>query len=649
VGCFSAPSVCSDITSVDNILYIADASSGLIIIDASDPSNPVQLGSYNTPAAKVCVVDSVAYIENGCDLTIISVSNPTNPTLLGTYQFQGYQHWINDIVVRGNIIYLLTTSGLEIIDALIPQIPQYAGFYAISGSVSMDVKNNLAYILDGNYLKIIDVSDPEHPVQMSNWYVDQYNGRYSQIDVIGNYAYIAIAYKYIIADISNPQMPYWINNFDVLGLGHFTVHEQKLYIYNRPWGNATISVYDATNPIHLTKLACYNCQVAFLSFCGSTLCCTSGQYLRLFDVSNLEDPVYVGSYISGYPHSITLTNELAYCEDSSYNNNISILDISNINNPTYLATINTDYDEIESIQVVGNKCYIGWHYTYDNWYDVIYYYGYRIADMTNPSNPSIEYSYIGPVNTSCRLYVSGSYLYMIEGPWFKVFDNSNPLSPLLLGSTQFGEIYGHKITVLDTIALIQHNSKLIIVNISNPYNPYLMGSYLYPTDYYPFSQKTFCTQNQYAYCIMSQSSIGIVDFSNPSNPFLLNTINFPPSSSLDCIYVKDNLLFAADNGWNEISIYDITNPHNLCYLGKFTYNLKTSDIAYKDGYLFTVNNNHGCNIIELSSVHNESVPVYPISNLTLENYPNPFNPETTIKYSIPAAGRVDIEIYNSRG
>jgi len=31
------------------------------------------------------------------------------------------------------------------------------------------------------------------------------------------------------------------------------------------------------------------------------------------------------------------------------------------------------------------------------------------------------------------------------------------------------------------------------------------------------------------------------------------------------------------------------------------------------------------------------------------NYPNPFNPSTTIKYSMPAAGHLKLSIYNVRG
>jgi hypothetical protein len=31
------------------------------------------------------------------------------------------------------------------------------------------------------------------------------------------------------------------------------------------------------------------------------------------------------------------------------------------------------------------------------------------------------------------------------------------------------------------------------------------------------------------------------------------------------------------------------------------------------------------------------------------NYPNPFNPETTIRYSVKEAGRVKLEVYNIKG
>ncbi|NIR50570.1 T9SS type A sorting domain-containing protein, partial [candidate division KSB1 bacterium] len=39
----------------------------------------------------------------------------------------------------------------------------------------------------------------------------------------------------------------------------------------------------------------------------------------------------------------------------------------------------------------------------------------------------------------------------------------------------------------------------------------------------------------------------------------------------------------------------------------------------------------------------------PNSTLLLQTYPNPFNPETTIKYTVPQSGRVRLNIYNIQG
>jgi len=35
--------------------------------------------------------------------------------------------------------------------------------------------------------------------------------------------------------------------------------------------------------------------------------------------------------------------------------------------------------------------------------------------------------------------------------------------------------------------------------------------------------------------------------------------------------------------------------------------------------------------------------------LSLSNYPNPFNPRTTVSYTVPSRGRVTVSVYDTRG
>ncbi len=48
----------------------------------------------------------------------------------------------------------------------------------------------------------------------------------------------------------------------------------------------------------------------------------------------------------------------------------------------------------------------------------------------------------------------------------------------------------------------------------------------------------------------------------------------------------------------------------------------------------------------VSTVVEMPLPALPVLHL---NYPNPFNPQTTIRYELPAALPVDLQVYDLRG
>jgi len=82
------PRVVEDIYAKDSLVYVADGESGLRIINASDPANPLEIGFHDTGgnSYSIHVVDSLAYVADHSDgLRIINISDPTDPTEIGFY------------------------------------------------------------------------------------------------------------------------------------------------------------------------------------------------------------------------------------------------------------------------------------------------------------------------------------------------------------------------------------------------------------------------------------------------------------------------------------------------------------------------------------------------------------------------------------
>ncbi len=81
---------------------MADFERGLVIINVSDPANPVFAGAYNTDGYSddVCLSGNNAFLaDRDQGLQIINIANPANPLLAGNYDTPGVAY---RVVVSGN-------------------------------------------------------------------------------------------------------------------------------------------------------------------------------------------------------------------------------------------------------------------------------------------------------------------------------------------------------------------------------------------------------------------------------------------------------------------------------------------------------------------------------------------------------------------
>jgi len=132
-------------------------------------------------------------------------------------------------------------------------------------------------------------------------------------------------------------------------------------------------------------------------------------------------------------------------------------------------------------------------------------------------------------------------------------------------------------------------------------------------------------------------SIGIYDSVSVTNSYWdMDTTNTPNSNQGSI-----NPLFSWDStyGLTTSQMMDSSN-----YIGWDFENIWNIDPSVNDGYPFLRNET----IAEHLS--NNSDITKPLSTtLLFENYPNPFNPETTIRFSVAKDNYVSLEIYNIKG
>jgi hypothetical protein len=91
-GSFNTPGAALAVVVDGNHAFVADQTSGLQILNITNPASPTLRGSYNTPgdAMSVAVSGDHAFVaDGGSGLQVIDIRNPASPTLVGAYDTPG--------------------------------------------------------------------------------------------------------------------------------------------------------------------------------------------------------------------------------------------------------------------------------------------------------------------------------------------------------------------------------------------------------------------------------------------------------------------------------------------------------------------------------------------------------------------------------
>jgi hypothetical protein len=510
-GTYDTPGYAREIAVAGDHAFVADGSSGLQVIDISDPTNPTLAGTYDTPgtAQGVAVAGDHAFVADGSSgLQVIDISDPTNPTLAGTYDTPGNAY---GVTVAGDYAFVADgSSGLQVVDISDPTNPTLAGAYNTPGNAQgVAVSGDHAFVADyASGLQVIDISDSTNPTL-----VGTYNspGNAVGVAVSGDHAFVAdYSYGLQVIDISDLMTPALAGTYDTPGIAWgVAVSGDHTFVADGSFG---LQVIKTSCPVSPTLVGAYDTPG---NAYGVTV---AGDYafvadrssgLQVIDINDPTTLTLAGAYNTpGDALGVAVSGDHAFVADGSYG--LQVIDISDPMNPTLAGTYDTPGDAV-GVAVSWDHAFVA------DWYP-----GLQVIDISDPTNPTLVGTYDTPGNAS-SVAVSGDHAFVAD--WFsglQVIDISDPTNPTLEGTYNTpGTAYG--ITVSGDHAFVADGSSgLQVIDISDPTNPTLAGVYDTPGD-----AVGVAVSGDHAFVADDSYGLQVIDISDPMNPTLAGVYDTP--------------------------------------------------------------------------------------------------------------------------
>jgi hypothetical protein len=212
--------------------------------------------------------------------------------------------------------------------------------------------------------------------------------------------------------------------------------------------------------------------------------------------------------------------------------------------------------------------------------------GFQILDVSDPEaiSPVGDNPFVGHVQ---GFAVSGTYAYATTygqdfGSFFivDIQDVEAPVITAVLDSVGRGQL-----GVSDDYAyILDYDEPVDIVDISDPYNPQIVGEYVSGSYNYDIS-----ISGTYAYLANGDAGLGILDISDPLEPVLVSQYSSPIGERIGEVFVSGAYAYTAAllSGYiHMIEIVDISDPFSPVYVGHYETGWGVRGIFVKGNYLY---------------------------------------------------------------
>ena len=289
-----------------NLILINELYEGIHVIDNSDPHNPQFFNFISIPGnVDMYLRGNYLYADSYVDLLTIDVSNWSNPKLVN----------------RENDVFSLHGWTDEGLIAKYDFEPEW---------IEVDCNNQG----QGAFLGGFDSSFPSGESSSSGNQGQGIAGSMARFGYSSGHLYALDTRHLKVFGLSSPAQPVLLN--EILNTaGIETIFPYKDYLF--VGANQGMFIYDNSNPSHPTYLtaflhanACDPVFVkedrAYVTLRDGTLCQGADNQLDVIDISNISNPTLIKSYPMTNPHGLSIADDLLFLCDGRAG--LKIFDIS---------------------------------------------------------------------------------------------------------------------------------------------------------------------------------------------------------------------------------------------------------------------------------------------------------------------------------
>ncbi len=266
-----------------------------------------------------------------------------------------------------------------------------------------------------------------------------------------------------------------------------------------------------------------------------------------------------------------------------------------------------------------------------------------LRDLVEVGFTSLEMGY------GCESVLYGPYLITGGSGHLFALDINDPLTPVVVGTLGFEDMISiGGIAIWDhyaVIALSAFFGGIEIVDLSDPTNPQSVGHA--DTDDWAHSVTVF---GNHAALAVDYAGVQIFDISLPTSPQLESTIVMEDAIT-NSIASAGNFVYAAGQD-ERLHIFNLDNPSNPISVGTSPYDLGGTEIFVSaSGEIMYTADGVRFEIFDCSAalpVDDEPTPYLP-ADISLLAYPNPFNPTTTLTFSVAHEAEVRLIVFDVNG